>query len=102
MMHKLRAGFGALAGAAALAAVGVAPAGAATVSAPVAQGFAGPLQFAVGAEGNLVVAQNFSATLTAVNDNTSRKDLVSRPGEGSEIAAVDVTDGYIVFGANKG
>jgi len=70
------------------------------VSAPIAQGLAGPLQFAVGHEGNLVVAQDFSGTLTAVDDNTSRKDLVSRPGH--EIAGAAVTDGWIVFTAGSG
>jgi len=93
----------ALAGAFTLAFTGMVPAGAANqaaVSAPIAQGLAGPLQFAVGNQGNLVVGQDFSATLTVVDDNTSRKDLVSRPGQ--EIAAVDVTDGWIVFGSNAG
>jgi hypothetical protein len=81
----------------------MAPASAASgaaVSAPIAQGFAGPLQFAVGAEGNLVVAQDFSATLTVVDPSGGRKDLVSRPG--TEIAGAAVTDGWIVFTSGGG
>ncbi|HEY1738572.1 MAG TPA: ScyD/ScyE family protein [Acidimicrobiia bacterium] len=97
-MRKVSACFGALVGAAALGIAGTAPVGAATaatVSSPIVQGFAGPLQFAVGANGNFVVGQDFAGTLTVANAS-SRKDVVSRPGK--EIAAVDVTDGAIVFG----
>ncbi len=96
-MRRARFVGGAFVSALALGLTAAAPAGAATVSPPVAQGFAGPLQFAVGAEGNLVVAQDFSATLTVVDPTDGRKDLVSRPGK--EIAGVAVTDGYIAFTA---
>src|SRR3954453_19283135 len=102
-MRKTTAGLCALAGAVSLGIAGMTPAnaaGTAAVSAPIAQNLAGPLQFAVGNQGNLVVGQDFAGTLTAVDDNTSRKDLVSRPGK--EIAGGAVTDGYIVFGAGAG
>ncbi len=98
-MRKLGACFGALVGATALGMVGTAPVSAAPAVHVVASGFAGPLQFAVGDQGNLVVGQDFSGTLTVTN-GTSRKDVVSRPGK--EIAAVDVTDGWILFGAGGG
>jgi len=96
----MKATLGAVACATALGVGGIAPASAASVSPPEAEGFAGPLQFAVGYEHNLVVAQDFSATLTVVDDHHSRKDLVSRPGK--EIAGVAVTDGWIVFTAGGG
>ncbi len=99
MRPRTRTAWGALAGALTLSMVGIAPSGAATVSKPIAQGFAGPLQFAVGYEGNLVVAQDFAGTLTVAN-STSRKDVVSRPGK--EIAGVEVTDGWIVYTAGGG
>ncbi|HEY3831430.1 MAG TPA: ScyD/ScyE family protein [Acidimicrobiia bacterium] len=92
----------ALAGTMVLGAASFAPAGgsAVTVSPPIASGLAGPLQFAVGSQGTLVVAQDDIATLTAIHGNT-RKNLVSR-GKNGEIAGVAITDGAIVFTAGKG
>jgi glucose/arabinose dehydrogenase len=61
-------------------------AGAATVSAPIADGFAGPLQIAVGQPGGVYVAQDFAGVLTKLGKKGDRTDLVSAPG--SEVAGV--------------
>lgn len=61
---------------------------------PIADGFAGPLQIAVGATGSVYVAQDFSGVLSRV----SRKgvaDLVTAPG--TEIAGVAALGNGTVF-----
>lgn len=62
-----------------------APAAAATVSEPIVDGLAGPLQLAVGNDGTIYVAQSFAGTLTAVGKKGTT-DLVSTPG--ADIAGV--------------
>ncbi|HEY1739045.1 MAG TPA: ScyD/ScyE family protein, partial [Acidimicrobiia bacterium] len=81
--------------------VGLMPASATSATTPVASRLAGPLQFAVGSQGALVVAQDFSATLTVI-DGTQRKNLVTEHGSGAEIAGVAVTDGAIVYTTRHG
>lgn len=61
-----------------------APASAATVSPPIASGFAGPLQFSVHGS-TLYVAQDFAGTLTKITP-TSRTDVAHNNGE---LAGVD-------------
>jgi hypothetical protein len=73
--------------------VGVA--GAATVSAPIADGFAGPLQIAVGKPGGVYVAQDFAGVLTKIGKKGDRRDLVSAPG--SEVAGVAAGGNGTVF-----
>jgi hypothetical protein len=94
----------ALAGTLVLGAASITPTAASAATAasptPIASGLVGPLQFAVGSQGTLVVAQDFAATLTAVNGST-RKDLVTR-GKNAEIAGVAITDGAIIFTAGRG
>ncbi len=62
-----------------------APAAAVTVSDPIIDGLAGPLQLAVGSDGTIYVSQAFAGTLTAVTKKGA-VDLVSTPGV--EIAGV--------------
>src|SRR5262245_56176181 len=50
----------------------VSVAGAATVSAPIADGFAGPLQIAVGQPGGVYVAQDFAGVLTQIGKKGDR------------------------------
>src|SRR5262245_20938483 len=69
--------------------------GAATVSAPVADGFAGPLQIAVGQAGGVYVAQDFAGVLTKLGKKGDRTDLVSAPG--SEVAGVAAGGNGTVF-----
>jgi hypothetical protein len=45
------------------------------VSAPIAQGLAGPLQFEVSDRGNILVGQSFAGTVTSIDPNGTRKDL---------------------------
>jgi hypothetical protein len=75
----------------------VAPAiaGAAEVSEPIADGFAGPLQIAVGATGKVYVAQDFAGVLSQVDKNGGVSDLVVAPG--TEIAGVDALGNGTVF-----
>ncbi|RZU75934.1 hypothetical protein EV384_4512 [Micromonospora kangleipakensis] len=61
------------------------PAAAATASAPIVDGLAGPLQLAVGSDGTVYVSQSFAGKLTAVGKKGTT-DLVSTPG--AEIAGV--------------
>jgi streptogramin lyase len=68
---------------------------AAAVSEPIAEGFAGPLQIAVGATGSVYVAQNFSGTLSKVGKNGVVSDLVVAPG--TEIAGVAALGNGTVF-----
>jgi hypothetical protein len=63
-----------------------APAAAATVSEPIIDGLAGPLQLAVGSDGTIYVSQTFAGTLTAVRKK-STTDLVSAPG--TDISGID-------------
>jgi hypothetical protein len=63
-----------------------APAAAVTVSDPIVDGLAGPLQLAVGSDGTVYVGQAFSGKLTVVGKRGGTKDLVSAPG--TEIAGV--------------
>jgi hypothetical protein len=70
-------------------------AGAAEVSAPIADGFAGPLQIAVGATGRVYVAQDFAGVLSQVGKNGAVSDLVSAPG--TEIAGVAALGNGTVF-----
>src|SRR5262249_50922047 len=75
----------------------VAPAiaGAATVSGPIADGFAGPLQIAVGATGRVYVAQDFAGVLSQIGKKGAVSDLVSAPG--TEIAGVAALGNGTVF-----
>jgi streptogramin lyase len=57
-----------------------APAAAATVSEPILDGLAGPLQMAVGHDGTIYVSQSFAGKLTALGKKGATKDLVSTPG----------------------
>jgi hypothetical protein len=67
-------------------------------SAPIASGFAGPLQFDVGDHG-IYVAQDFAGILTKIRPNGTTKDLVTAPG--TEIAGV-ASDGYdVVYTQNS-
>src|SRR6266508_2433716 len=70
-------------------------AGAATVSEPIADGFAGPLQIAVGATGQVYVAQDFAGVLSGVGKNGGVSDLVVAPG--TEIAGVAAAGDGTVF-----
>jgi hypothetical protein len=69
-------------------------ASAATVT-PIADGFAGPLQIAVGANGTLYVAQDFAGVLSKVSKKGSVSDLVTAPG--TEIAGVAAQGNGTVF-----
>jgi hypothetical protein len=62
-----------------------APAMASTVSAPIVDGLAGPLQLAVGSDGTVYVSQSFAGKLTAIGKKGTT-DLVSTPG--ADIAGV--------------
>ncbi|SCL33823.1 hypothetical protein GA0070624_4831 [Micromonospora rhizosphaerae] len=64
---------------------GAAPASAATVSDPIIDGLAGPLQLAVGSDGTIYVSQSFAGKLTAVGWKGAT-EVVSTPG--AEIAGV--------------
>ena len=75
-------------------------AAAAAVSPPLAAGFAGPLQIAVGADARVYVAQDFAGALTRVNLDGSTTDLVSSPGD--EIAGVDIRKGKVTFTTSSG
>jgi hypothetical protein len=86
---------------AAVAALGLP--GAATASPapsdPIASGFAGPLQFDVGAHG-IYVAQDFAGVLTKIRPNGTTTDLVTA-APGTEIAGV-ASDGYnVVYTQNS-
>jgi hypothetical protein len=70
-------------------------ANAATVSPPIADGFAGPLQIAVGATGRIYVAQDFAGVLSKIGKNGGASDLVTAPG--SEIAGVAAGGDGTVF-----
>jgi hypothetical protein len=63
-----------------------APAAAVTVSEPIIDGLAGPLQLAIGSNGTIYVSQSFAGILTAVTKEGT-VDLVSTPGAG--ISGVD-------------
>ena len=52
----------------------------AVVSPPIVEGLAGPLQFEVGDNGHVLVAQSFSGTVSAVNRKGEIKDLFNDPG----------------------
>ena len=60
-----------------------------TLSAPLAQGLAGPLQLAVGDDGTVYVAQDFAGVLTKIGRHGTQ-DIATNPG--GEIAGVDVSD----------
>ena len=57
------------------------PAAAATVSEPIIEGLAGPLQLAVGSDGTVYVGQSFSGALTAIDKK--------KGGEGSRVRTRD-------------
>ncbi len=77
------------------------PAAAATVSDPIIDGLAVPLQLAVGSDGTVYVSQADSGTLTAIDKKKGAKDLVSAPG--TEIAGVDATGkGTVTFTTSGG
>ncbi len=77
------------------------PAAAATVSEPIIEGLAGPLQLAVGSDGTVYVSQAFSGTLTAIDKKKGAKDLASVPTSEefpAEIAGVDAAGkGTVTF-----
>jgi hypothetical protein len=69
---------------------------AAAVSEPIADGFAGPLQIAVGATGRVYVAQDFAGTLSQVGKKGVVSNLVVAPG--TEIAGVAALgDGTVYY-----
>lgn len=72
-----------------------APGSASTVSSPLATGLAGPLSIAVGAQGQVYVAQSFGGVLTRVDANGARTDLVTDPG--ADIEGVSVRRGKVTF-----
>jgi hypothetical protein len=59
-----------------------------TLSAPLADGLAGPLQLSVARNGDVYVAQDFAGILTKIARNGTKTDLATNPG--GEIAGVDV------------
>src|SRR5207247_4512211 len=63
------------------------PSGAATLSSPIADGLAGPLQLAVGNDGTVYVGQSFSGVLTAIGRRGTTDIASAAPG--GEIAGVD-------------
>src|SRR6266487_4546172 len=69
-------------------------ASAATVT-PVADGFAGPLQIAVGATGRVYVAQDFGGVLSKIGKHGGVSDLVTAPG--TEVAGVTALGDGTVF-----
>ena len=72
----------------ALSAWTAAPAHAAPVlSEPVVQGLAGPLQFDLGSNGQMYVAQSEIGTITKVRADGTTKDIVTEPGEVAGIAS---------------
>jgi hypothetical protein len=58
------------------------------VSAPIAQGLAGPLQLAVDGRGPIYVSQAFAGVLTKIGRSGSRTDIATNPG--GEISGVDI------------
>lgn len=75
--------FGAAVGIVALSVVAAAPASAhrgATVSDPIVDGLAGPLQFEVMRSGKILVGQAFSGTVSVVRRDGSIHDLFNDPG----------------------
>lgn len=88
-MNRRVRGLALAASAAGLVALGV-PGTAAAAPAPddpIAQGLAGPLQFDLGAKGQIYVAQAFAGVLTKVRADGSTKDLVTEPGEIAGVAS---------------
>jgi hypothetical protein len=73
---------------------------AATVSEPIADGFAGPLQIAVGATGRVYVAQDFAGVLSKIGKKGHVSDLASVPGEIAGVAAQG--DGTVFYTASIG
>jgi hypothetical protein len=47
------------------------------VSAPIAEGLAGPLQFEVSDRGSILVGQSFAGTITKIDSNGTRTDLLT-------------------------
>ena len=66
-----------------------------TLSPPIAEGLAGPLQLAVSDEGAVFIAQDFAGLLTKVRRGGRQDIIAANPG--GEIAGVDVGDGGQVF-----
>ncbi|MET1058684.1 MAG: ScyD/ScyE family protein [Nocardioides sp.] len=54
--------------------------GSPTVSDPIVEGLAGPLQIDVAKHGTIYVTQSFAATLTKVNRDGTTEDLLTEPG----------------------
>lgn len=78
------------------------PASAATVSAPLASGLAGPLQLAVASNGTVYVAEDFAGRLTKI-DKHGRTSTVRTVAGGSEVAGVDVRgSGTLVYTTTSG
>ncbi len=74
---------------------------AATVSAPLASGLAGPLQLSVGTDGSIYVGQNFSGTLTKIKKGVST--TVFQAPDGAEVAGVDARGaGTLVYTTSSG
>lgn len=82
--------------------IGVVPASAATVSAPLASGLAGPLQLAVASNGTVYVGEDFAGKLTKI-DKHGRVSTVRTVAPGSEVAGVDVRgSGTLVYTTTSG
>ncbi len=68
----------------------------------IADGFAGPLQMAVGTDGTIYVSQSFSGTLTTIGKRGARADLAFGV-DGGEVAGVDAQGkGTAVFTSSNG
>ena len=70
-----------------------APAGAATVSAPLASGLVGPLGLSIASDGTAYVAESFRGALTAVSPTGARRQVAALEGE---IAGVHVDGSDVV------
>ncbi|MEP6697129.1 MAG: ScyD/ScyE family protein [Pseudonocardiales bacterium] len=85
-----------------LLALGAAPASAATLSAPLATGLAGPLQFAVASNGSIYVGENFAGRLTKI-DKRGGTSTVTTVAQGAEVAGVDARGaGTLVYTTTTG
>jgi DNA-binding beta-propeller fold protein YncE len=72
-----------------------------TPSDPIAEGLAGPLQFELGENGQVYVAQAFAGLLTKVRADGTTKTLVSEPGEIAGVTAQGYTVTYTFTGGTE-